>query len=103
MFEVIKKSLEIGLGAVAVTQEKLKEITDDLVVKGNLTQKEGGDIFKELIKVAEESQKKIRGLVEDQVHKAMKEAGIATKADVKALEGKIARLEAQLKKKSEKK
>ncbi len=103
MLDIIKKSLEVGLGAITVTQEKLKEITDELVVKGNLTQKEGGDILKELIKVAEEGQKKIKNLVEEQVHKAIKETGIATNADIKALEGKIAKVEAQLAKKSAKK
>lgn len=98
MFEVIKKTLEAGLGAVAMTQEKIQELTDELVVQGNLSEKEGGDLFKELKKSAEDTQNKVRSIVEDQVHKAIKEMGIATKEDIKALEGKIEALEVKLNK-----
>ncbi len=93
MVEIIKKTLEVGLGALSVTQEKLKEITDDLVVKGNITRKEGSDFLKELIGIAEDSRKRLTALVEEQVHRVIKEVGIATKSDIKALEGKIERLE----------
>lgn len=89
MIDVIKKSLEIGLGAVTVTKEKLQEITDELVLKGDLTKKEGNTIFKEFVDAAENSQKKIRSIVDEQVHNVIKEAGIATKADIKALEGRL--------------
>ena len=98
MFEVIKKTLEVGLGAVTMTQEKLKEITDELVVKGNLTEKEGGDILKELLKTADDSRKKLKETVEDQVRKVISELGLATSADIKALEGKRAALESKLEK-----
>ena len=103
MIDIIKKSLEIGLGAVVVTKEKLQEITDELVVKGDLSKKEGNTIFKELVSTADKSQKKIRSMVDEQIHKAIKEVGIATKADIKALEGKIGRLEAKLAKATGKK
>lgn len=96
MIDVIKKSLEIGLGAVMVTREKLQEITDELVVKGDLSKKEGSAVLKELVATADKSQKKMKSLIDDQIHKTIKEAGIATNADIKALEGKISKLEAQL-------
>ena len=102
MFEVIKKTLEVGLGAVTMTQEKLKEITDELVVKGNLTEKEGGDILKDLLKTADDSRKKLKETVEDQVRKVISELGLATSSDIKALEGKIAALEVRLEKKKAK-
>ena len=102
MFEVIKKTLEVGLGAVTMTQEKLKEITDELVVKGNLTEKEGGDILKQLLKTADDSRKKLKETVEDQVRKVISELGLATSSDIKALEGKIAALEVRLEKKKAK-
>ena len=102
MIDLFKKTLEASLGAVAMTSEKLKEIADDLVVKGNLTEKEGMDIFKDFEKIAGDSQKKLKGMVEDQVHHIIKDMGIATLEDVKALEGKISRLEKKLEKKDKK-
>lgn len=103
MIDVLKKTLEVGLGAAAMTQEKLKEITDEMVVKGRLTEKEGGDILKDFKKIADDSQKKMKAIVEDQVHAIIKDMGIATIADIKSLEGKISQLEAKLEKKEAKK
>ncbi|MDH3975506.1 MAG: phasin family protein [Deltaproteobacteria bacterium] len=103
MIDVLKKTLEVGLGAAAMTQEKMKEITDELVVKGKLTEKEGGDILKDFKKIAEESQRKMKSIVEEQVHAIIKELGIATMADIKSLKGKISKLEAKVEKKGEKK
>ncbi|MDT8318600.1 MAG: hypothetical protein RQ824_11525 [bacterium] len=103
MFDVIKKTLEVGLGAVTMTQEKLKEITDELVVKGNLTEKEGGDILKDLLKTADDSRKKLKETVEDQVHKVISELGLATVSDIKALDGRITALEKKQDKKRPKK
>ncbi len=98
MFEVIKKTLEAGLGAVAMTQEKIQELTDELIVQGDLSQKEGVDLFKELKKSAEDNQNKMKSIVEDRVHKVIKNMGIATKEDIQALEGKIEALEVKLNK-----
>lgn len=102
MFDVIKKTLEVGLGAVTMTQEKLKEITDELVVKGNLTEKEGGDILKELLKTADDSRKKLKETVDQQIRHVIGDLGLATTADIKALEGKVAMLAAKLEKKKAK-
>lgn len=102
MIDVLKKTLEIGLGAAAMTQEKLKEITDELVVKGKLTEKEGSDMLNEFKKIAQDSQKKMKSLVEEQVLAVMKDLGIATTSDIKALEGKISKVEAKLEKKTAK-
>jgi len=103
MLDIMKKAIEVGLGAIVVTQEKLKEITDELVVKGNLTKKEGNDLLKELIETAEQSQKKVKSFVEESVNRVIKETGLARNEDIKALEGKISKLEAQLTKKPKKK
>ena len=102
MLDVMKKILEAGLGAIVVSQEKLKEITDELVLKGNLSKKEGNDFLKELVETVYKSQEKLKLLVDDRVRKAIKEVGFASKEDIKVLEGKIAKLEAQLSNKKKK-
>ncbi len=102
MLNLIKKSVELGLGAATVTQETLRQIADELVLKGNLSQKEGGDMLKDFTRITKKSQKKMKALVEDQVLSVVKDLGIATKGDLKAMEGKISKLEAKLAKKKEK-
>lgn len=99
MLEIIKKSLEFGLGVLNVTEEKLKEMTDEFVVKGKLTEMEGAELLRELVGKAEEGRKKIKALVDEEVRRTVHEMGMATRSDIKALEGKIDKLEALLSKK----
>lgn len=98
MLDLIKKSLEAAIGGITLTQEKMKEIADELVVKGHLSKKEGADLLKELKNVAKENQKKIGGLIEDQVRSILKDVGVASSSEIKALKGRIAALEKELEK-----
>ena len=98
MLDLIKKSLEAAIGGITLTQEKMKELADELVLKGHLSKKEGSDLLKELKAVAKENQKKVGSVIEDQVRKVMKEIGVATVSDVKALKGRISALEKGLEK-----
>ena len=52
--EGIKKIFLAGVGAVAVTGEKSKDLIDKLVVKGELTVEEGKKLTEELKKKADE-------------------------------------------------
>lgn len=96
MLDVMKTILEAGLGTIVVSQEKLKAITDELVLKGNLSKKEGNDFLKELIDTVYKSQEKLKSLIDDKIQKAIKEVGFVSKEEIKMLEGKVAKLEAQL-------
>ncbi|MDH3973358.1 MAG: phasin family protein [Deltaproteobacteria bacterium] len=102
MLDLIKKSLEAAIGGISSTQEKMKELADELVVKGHLTKKEGVDLLEELKETVKESHKKLSAIIEDQVRKIMKEMGVATRADVKALTGRIDKLEKELAKSKKK-
>lgn len=98
MLDLIKKSLDAAIGGITLTQEKMKELADELVVKGHLSKKEGSDLLKELKAIAKENQRKVGGVIEDQVRKVMKEIGVATASDVKSLKGRISALEKELEK-----
>lgn len=49
-----------GIGALAVTGEKAKEVVDQLIEKGNLTVEQGKDINQELQHKATETISKVR-------------------------------------------
>lgn len=102
MLDLIRKSLEAAIEGISSTQEKMKELADELVVKGHLTKKEGEDLFKDLKGKVRESQKKLSSLIEDEVRKVLKEMGVATRSEVKTLTGKIEKLEKELAKEKKK-
>ena len=96
MLDLIRKSFETALGGFSATQEKLKALSDELVVRGHLTKKEGADLLRTLKATAKENQKKLGSSVELHVRKVMKDLGVATSSEVKALKGRIAKLEKEL-------
>jgi len=103
MLDLIKKGLETAIGGLSETQDKLKELADELVLKGHLTGKEGDALIKELKGTVKESRKKLTSFVDEQVRNVLKEVGVATRSDIKALKGRIEELEKALKKESKEK
>ena len=57
----MKKIMLAGIGAVAVTAEKSKELVDELVVKGELTVEQGKVLNEEL-------KHKVKDTIKDNVH-----------------------------------
>ena len=98
MLDLIRKSFEAALGGLNVAQEKLKEVADELVVKGHLTKKEAEALLKDLKGTAREGERKVAAFAEEQVKRVMKEMGVATASEIKALKGRIDKLEKSLEK-----
>ena len=89
MFEIIKKTMLTGIGLAAVTREKIEEIAEDLIEKGQITEKEGKEFIDELMKKSEQARTDLEKKVEDIVRKALKKMNVATKEDIAGLEKKI--------------
>lgn len=81
--DTIKNLLLAGVGAVAVTAEKSKEIVGELVKKGELTVEEGKSLNEELKRKADE---KANGRVMDSVEKMSKEERDALRAKLDDLD-----------------
>ena len=81
--DTIKNLLLAGVGAVAVTAEKSKEIVGELVKKGELTVEEGKSLNEELKRKADE---KASSRVMDSVDKMSKEERDALRAKLDELD-----------------
>ena len=81
--DTMKNLLLAGVGAVAVTAEKSKEIVGELVKKGELTVEEGKSLNEELKRKASE---KVNGCVMDSVDKMSKEERDALRAKLDELD-----------------
>ncbi len=98
MIETIKKLGLFGIGAWALTEEKINEITKELIDKGEINKEEGKKFVKELI----EEQKKQKDEIENKISETVKEtfgkAKTETKEDIERLEMRINKLEEDIKK-----
>ena len=94
LYEIVRKSLLAGLGM----QEKVKTLVDELVKKGELSEKEGAKLMKEWVDKAEASKKDVGKMLTEGSHVAYDKLNIATKEELHALTKKVQQVSVRLKK-----
>ena len=93
MLEALRKLLLAGLGTVDLTEEKLKAVFDDLVARGEVSEKEARELISTWTNRAGEQRMKIQQQVDQTVLRALERLGVSRRADVEKLESRIAELE----------
>ena len=94
IFDSMRKVMMAGLGV----QEKLKEVVDELVAKGQLSDSQGATLVKEWADKAEKSSSEIQKVVTEAVTKAMEIVSPASKTDVEELKKQVQALSERLEK-----
>ena len=89
MFDIFKKGVLMGLGAITITKEKVEEVVDELIKKGELAKDERSNAIQDLLKKAEEQEKVLIDKVSAEVNKAIEKLGVPTKQDLERLEKRI--------------
>ncbi|MCL6473087.1 MAG: phasin family protein [Firmicutes bacterium] len=90
--DLFRKTLLFSIGAVALTAERAQEIVNDLIERGEVSAEQGKAMVGELVKRGTEARKQLRDMVKGEVKKAIEEADIPSKEDIKRLEQKIDKL-----------
>ena len=96
MVDVLRKLLLAGLGTLDLTEEKAKAIFNDLVARGEMNETDAKELISSWTKRAAEHRGRLLADVEQTVQRSLSALGIARKAEVDALNAKIAGLEARL-------
>ena len=91
--DLLKKSLAFGLGAAALSAEKLKQFADEMVARGEMSSDEAKRFVDDVSKKAEEEKRTVQDWIRDQVSKMLQQAGAVESARVDQLEQRIAALE----------
>ena len=98
MKDLLQKAWFFGLGLVDATKEKVEELVQEMVRRGEITQQEGPEAMKQLLNKARQAQATLVDKVKELVNKALAEARPAKAADLEALEKRLAALEEEVKK-----
>ena len=96
MFELVRKAMLMGIGALSLTKETAEKLAADLAQKGEVTEDEAKKLVDELIERGNKERAQIQATIEEHVQKLLAETGVATKSDIQALENRLASLEKQL-------
>jgi len=92
VIDLLRRSLLLGIGAISLTAERTQELVNDLVERGEITREQGAAMARELMKRGTEARKQLREMVKAEVRKAIDEADLPSKTDLKRVEAKIDRL-----------
>ena len=96
MLEHSRKAILLGLGALELTREKVESFVDELVKRGEASVKEKSGLVDELLKAAEEEEKKVMEKINSALREVISEFGLATKEDLQAIERRLAHIEGRL-------
>jgi polyhydroxyalkanoate synthesis regulator phasin len=93
---LIERVLLLGIGAASLTKEKINELVDELVKKGQLTKEEGQKLIDKATRRAKGEGTTIAEKAADAYQDTLRAMGIATREHVDELERRIAVLEAKV-------
>ncbi|HUV51265.1 MAG TPA: hypothetical protein VMW78_09640 [Anaerolineae bacterium] len=100
MLNLIKKAIFTGIGLALKTKDEVEDLAEELVKKGELSEKEGEKFVDELQKRYEDAQNKMEERVEETVKRLMKKADLVTADELKGLKKEIRELKKAVSEKS---
>ena len=92
MADIIKRTLQVGVGLALKTWEEVEDLAKELIKKGKMSEKEGRKFLDDLQKKYEDSQKKLETRVEKSIKEWLKKADVVTGDEIKALRKEIREL-----------
>ena len=102
MIESLRKVGLLGIGVLSITEEKIKQVVNELVEKGEMNKEEGKTLVHELLTEKKKQMQDFEEKIAEDVQNAVGKSKIALKDDVSRLEDKITELEKTVQKLVEK-
>ncbi|XOF34431.1 MAG: phasin family protein [Candidatus Electrothrix sp. YB6] len=96
MKDLLKNLLYTGVGAAFLTREKLEEMRQELVERGNLTREEGKEFVDELLKRSTGAKDQLEIWLHRQVEERVRQLNLATADEVAELRQKVEELQGAL-------
>jgi len=82
MSNAFEKSINIGLGLLLYSREKVEELVEELVGKGEVAKKDARQFAGELMQRGEEQREELKKLIRNEVIKALDHVNVAQKGDL---------------------
>jgi poly(hydroxyalkanoate) granule-associated protein len=96
MLETARRVLLAGIGAVALAQEEVEEFVNKLIERGEIAEKDGRKLVKDIMERRRSKAKEVRSEAEETLEKRVEELldrmNVATKSDIDALSRKVSAL-----------
>ena len=93
MLDFVKKAMLAGTGLAFMTAEKIQETVDELVKKGEITEKEARETVAYLKEKSKQLAKEMEGKTEKIVTGILKHLNVPTKAELEEIKKRLGKLE----------
>ncbi|WP_456380504.1 phasin family protein [Hydrogenimonas sp.] len=90
--------VKMGLGTMLIAKEKMESLVEEAIKQGDISKEEGSKMLEELKKEAQERAKRTDRAIRDEIHRQLKELGLATKEDIASLRREITALKHEIEK-----
>ncbi len=96
MQDLLRKALSLGFGVLLVSKDKIEDVVNELVKKGELGQEEGKNLVNELIEKGEASMSEMEVKIEKIVKGVMEKLNLPTRKELDELKSEIEQLKEKL-------
>ncbi len=93
MTELVKKLYLAGVGALALTKEKIESLTDELIKRGEIAASEKSSFINELVNTVEKTRTETQNIIKKEVQKILSSLELPTRQELEELKQKVAELE----------
>jgi len=93
MFDALRKAVLFGAGLAVMTTEKMKDFAEELVKRGEMSEKEAREALKEWMEKSKQARKDMEEKTETMVNKVMSRMNIPSRSELEELKERLAKLE----------
>lgn len=93
MEEIWRKAMLFGMGVLDFTKEKIEDLVEEMIRRGEVSQSEKGQAVEELMQKAQTEQEALFNKIRVLIQQAISQMGLAKASDLSALEKRVAALE----------
>jgi len=93
MKDIIEKSINLGLGIASTSKEKVENLVDELIAKGQLERQEKSKTVNEILNKLEKSETEFKEKTRAVVNETINNFGFATKKEINNLKETISDLQ----------
>lgn len=93
MFDMLKKTMLFGAGLASMTREKMEKFVDDMVKRGEISEKEGRELVDDLIARSKNARQEFEEGVSKAVARTLERLNIPQRSEIEKIWAKIEELE----------
>jgi polyhydroxyalkanoate synthesis regulator phasin len=91
--DLIERTFLAGMGAAALTKDRVQELVEELVSKGQMNAEEGREVAERLLARSREEARTVLKKADSSLHGAYRELGLGSKQDLEDLAQRVEQLE----------